>query len=325
MVVEAPSLAHWRTSGLSLLDLREDNEQVYVLTCDRVHIPWSAQKARCHEYPARQVAFGLLCPRDRTKAHAQVDWFLSETIRPQQLPWRHLAFFIVDATDIAAEAHALDLTGAQTPLFPQPRLWSPNALLFELVPVVAGAKAPSNAAVLDLACGSGRDVVYFAEEVLATDTPDLPHRFVGVNDNRMGRKKGLALAACRGVAKAVDFIKMDLRSVGPISQYAWGPLQCIYGCRFLNRRLFAVIRALLPVGGVVGWMQFCAPPDGSPWRWTTPSKISDILKLGELRSHFDDCFEILVDKVVLDSDHGRPMNVFIARKRMRNTTGAFLL
>ncbi|KDO21496.1 hypothetical protein SPRG_12460 [Saprolegnia parasitica CBS 223.65] len=325
MVIEAPSLVYWRTSGLCLLDLREEAEQCYVLTCDRVvPIPWSAQKARCHEYPARQAAFGLLCPRDRSKAQVQVDWFLSETIRVQQLPWRCLAFYIVDSDDTAAEANALGLVGAQTPLFPQPRLWSPNALLFELVPAVVGSKAGPTAAVIDLACGSGRDMVYFAEEVLAVQ-PDLCNRFIGVNDNRSGRKKGLAFASRRGVGKVVDFIKMDLNRVGPFSQHAWGPIQCVYGCRFLNRRLFAVIRALVPVGGVVGWMHFCAPPDGSPWRWAHPSQISDILKLGELRRRFEDCFEILVDTVVPDTDHGRPMNVFVARKRMHPTKGAFLV
>ncbi|OQR82134.1 hypothetical protein ACHHYP_16367 [Achlya hypogyna] len=295
MVKEVTTLAEWRDSAFSLLDLREEAERSYVFSCDRVvHIPWSAQKARCQEYPTRQVVFALLCSSDRATAAAQVDWFLSEQIRTQQLPWTRLAFYIVDSDAICAEAAALGIVGAALTLFPQPRLWSPNALLYDLVPVVLASSAPANSAVLDLACGSGRDIVYFAEEVLAKGSvPGRPQRFIGVDHNCMGRKKALAFADSRGVGNAFEFVKMDLNATAPLTTYDWGPVHCIYGCRFLNRELFPVIPVLLPVGGLFAWMHFCMPPDGSEWRWPHPTKAADILAVGELRKWFASTFGII--------------------------------
>ncbi|OQR88975.1 hypothetical protein THRCLA_09990 [Thraustotheca clavata] len=312
MVQELCTLEEWRASDLVLLDVREEDECSFVLACDRVvHIPWSQQKARSHEYPSRNTAFGVLCPRSYAKAMEQIEWLTSETIHTRQLPWRLLSFYIVDSKDVQEEAIILGLTEKEKKMYPHPRLWSPNALLYSLVPIVIATKTPLDCAIVDLGCGSGRDIMYFAEEMIAKDKK---MRYIGVDHNRNGRKKALDFASRRGIGDAFSFVKMDLNEPELLLNHSFGQVQCFFGCRYLNRSLFPVVQTLLPPNGIFGWMHFCMPPDGSEWRWQHPSKSADILQNRELYELFKSTFEILVDLIEYDTDHGRPMNLFIARK-----------
>jgi hypothetical protein len=254
------------------------------------------------------MIFGILCTSEHVAA--QVDWFTSPIIHTQQLPWQ-LAFYIVDSDVNHADAIRLDLISESSTLFtPNPRLWSPNDLMYHLLPHLAAL--PAATSVVDLGCGSCRDLIYLAED------PNLLLNYVGIDHNKKGRSRALSFAARRGITRPFDFIAMNLRRIQCLDKWARmnGPISCIFGCRFLLRDLFTILPDLVILGGLVAWMHFVYPADGSKWRWEHPRKPSDILSVGELRARFESSsFEILCDTIVVDTDHGRPMQLFIAKKR----------
>ncbi|RHY03346.1 hypothetical protein DYB25_011124 [Aphanomyces astaci] len=193
--------------------------------------------------------------------------------------------------------------------------------MLQLLPIlghVAASTSPSSSVVMDFGCGSGRDIMFLAEEMRAQGVTSW--RFYGVDHNKAGMANTIAFAGRRGVHAAYSFVQMDLRkldAVRGILRKHQNDIKCVFGCRFLHRDLLAVVRDELPVGGVFAWSHFAMPADGRPWTWPHPSKPRDILGRDELVTLFADEFEVLVNVFESDSDHGRPLNQFIAVRRAK--------
>ncbi len=129
---------------------------------------------------------------------------------------------------------------------------------------------------------------------------------------------------------------------------------CIYSIRYLNRKLLSYIantrtveesvvmpdsqsstsgthsppssHLVLPLGTLIAISHFCKPHEGASWKFDHP-KESSVLDRWELRNLFTgssntDCerkfdsqrWEILIDDVIVDGDHGRTLTQFVAKK-----------
>ena len=97
----------------------------------------------------------------------------------------------------------------------------------------------------------------------------------------------------------------------------FGRIRLLYGVRFLIRPLFPLLQKFLEPGAMIAWSHFTLEEDGS-WGYPHPKTTKFILEFNELESLFGekDGFEILVNKHIRDTDHGRPLQIFIARKKV---------
>ncbi|KAH9140573.1 hypothetical protein AeRB84_015200 [Aphanomyces euteiches] len=307
------SLAEWHEEAIHLLDLRELSEQTYTFESPLVvNIPWSEQKNRSNEYPSRATKFALLCPED--KAGEQVEWFMNADLHPTKQPWL-VQFFVVDSDQTRETAERLSLLASSMvpSIYPYPRLWAPNSLMIPLLSMLkASTPFPAGSVVYDLGCGSGRDIMFLAEEMRGSNVS-----FCGVDYNKTGARNTPSFAERRGVADTYTYKLLDLRKqdlVRAMLEQSNHSIVCVYGCRYLNRDLLDVVQSALPVGSLLAWSHFSYPTDGE-WRWQHPSKPSDILQHDELLERFgSNGFEIILNAYETDSDHGRPLNQFIARK-----------
>ena len=149
---------------------------------------------------------------------------------------------------------------------PPPRMFSAAKAVELAVPVLAAA-APRAAdppgAVLfcvDLACGSGRDLTFLAEELRsAPRAGDSPWRFVGVDHHARHGTTLSRIAANRGVGGAVSFVESgDLRRPGVAEAIldriedgrcfedgAGGAVAAVVVCRFLDRGLLSRVASRL--------------------------------------------------------------------------------
>jgi tellurite methyltransferase len=173
-------------------------------------------------------------------------------------------------------------------------LWSPPQWLVEhealLPPPAAGP-------VLDLACGSGRALVWLAEK---------GYRTVGID----WQPEALALARVLADSRDVvcDFQSADLRDTAQVPS---GPWSIVLNFRFLHRELLDSIPALLQPGGValVRTFRQVAGYEGHPHK-------RHRLVTGELLRAFPaaSC-EILAHEEGFDPD-GRPAAGLVARRRL---------
>ncbi|MCP4293793.1 MAG: methyltransferase domain-containing protein [bacterium] len=168
------------------------------------------------------------------------------------LPPRHEAMLVVagqsdQASHIARELEkrgrttvdSLGWAGRQCPAeFKQTgdsknHLWSPPPWLVQYEDWLP---PPSAGPVLDLACGSGRAVVYLAER---------GYRTLGIDWQDEALEMGRTLARSRSVS--CEFISGDLRD---LKQIPAGPWSVILNFRYLERGLLAHLPKMLQPSGV---------------------------------------------------------------------------
>mmetsp|Transcript_26511 Transcript_26511/g.56811 ORF Transcript_26511/g.56811 Transcript_26511/m.56811 type:complete len:398 (+) Transcript_26511:116-1309(+) len=213
--------------------------------------------------------------------------------------------------------------------FPMTRLWQPDPMvetvLFPLLAKVDGSKQQSLSEqsprqVWDLAAGAGRDVAFLAEELLAIDNK---HQLVAV-DHRYNEKETNIVNEFwdrRGITNQTNSIKLNLSH--------WEPLEKAMESAFMKKQVVAMfcvrfwkpdlIKAIartssIDAGVVFGISHFCKPSVGAPWNFDHPSEKT-VLERNQLSKIFEAQWDILHDKIALDSDHGRTMIHFVARRR----------
>lgn len=305
-----------------------------------VSLPIEFLQARSFELPARHIQFDILLDeRDIPKAEAVLLGVRSGVVRKRpQNPWkvRNVLLEVVDSVtsdrDLWKPAEELGLVShhyLKRSTFPLPRLWQPDPMVETvLLPLLLkqqqqGEKQHRSGSkrvqVLDLASGSGRDVVFLAEELAASGCSTC--RVVGI-DHRYNEKETSVVRAFwkrRGVEHQTDSLKLDLSLFETLDQ-SMIPLvdvTAIFCVRFWKAELVRAIATslLLPSGILFGLSHFCKPHPGAPWNFEHPSEKT-VLERDELSDLFcDDTWEILHDEIATDSDHGRTMIHFVAQKR----------
>jgi len=173
-------------------------------------------------------------------------------------------------------------------------LWSPPDWLRDheawLPPAAAGP-------VLDLACGSGRALVWLAQR---------GYRTLGIDWQPEALELGRQLAASQGVS--CQFEAGDLRD---LSQVPSGPFSIILNFRFLQRDLLAMLPGMLQPGGValVRTFRHVDGYEGHPHR-------KHRLDCGELLKAFPAGWcDIIAHEEGFDPD-GRPAAGIVARRKI---------
>lgn len=317
---------------LPLLDVRtqKDFEQQRIQHSSIlvVHSPLEFLRARSFELPARHVEFSLLVGASSNLEDAQT--FLlgpkdskdsQKRKRPQQ-PWKVRNVVVAD-DNFWKQAQDLDISSTSAPIarFPLPRLWQPDCMVRDvLLPLLKDHLALGNSEVVyDLASGAGRDVAFLAEELLASQAKSQTPVKVIALDHRYNAKETNTVTSFferRQVGQATKCVQMDLSK--------WSTLQdsltqkCDVGgffcVRFWKRSLVEELaKAALPKGTLFAISHFCKPYVGAEWNFEHPSEKT-VIERNELRDLFHDSWEVLHDEIAMDSDHGRTMIHFVARR-----------
>ena len=236
------------------------------------------------------------------------------------------------------------------PFLPLPRLWRPDpmieAILLPLLKqqlVKASERAlPGYLEVWDLGSGAGRDVCFLAEELLCfycnkrlwhhDDDMALNHSLpfcVIALDQRYRDSQRHTMEQWmqrRKIEKVTRLERINLQETASIlssihaAQQEGHSLKCLYAVRYWNRSLVEKIagdRTLLSEGTLFAMSHFGKAYRGAAWNHDHP-KEKNVLERNELSEIFaDDDWEILHDKVVQDSDHGRTLIQFVAQKKAK--------
>lgn len=180
-------------------------------------------------------------------------------------------------------------TGATTGYLWEPPLW--------LSRHESWLPPPSLGPVLDLACGSGRAMVWLAERGYQTQ---------GIDRQPEALSLGEELAASRAVD--CEFRSGDLRNLALIPP---GPWAVVLNFRYLQRNLLALVPQMLKPAGVALVQTFRDVPgyQGHP-------HPKHRLSPGELLRFFPtSSFEVLAHESGFDTD-GRPVAGIVARRRV---------
>ncbi|MFA6699667.1 MAG: methyltransferase domain-containing protein [Thiomicrospira sp.] len=257
--------------ALPWLDIRPRSDFERGHFANAVSVPWSVLQQCLNALPAPPAAFNLIA-----KAADLQPACLYLTQKGYQLH----ACVSDDSVQILAGL----------PISSSFKFWRPNGLL-----VQAGAEGwLSGNTALDLGCGGGREAVFLAQQGWQVCAIDNQPRVL---------QCAQYLAKSEGVS--VDWCCADLRDD---AQRPHALFDLILMIRFLNRDLFAYMRAHVRPGGCVLVQTFCEGVE----RFGSPKNPNFILKHGELAKEFA-AFEVIVDKIDVLAD-GRPVASFLARR-----------
>mmetsp|Transcript_33432 Transcript_33432/g.78851 ORF Transcript_33432/g.78851 Transcript_33432/m.78851 type:complete len:395 (-) Transcript_33432:414-1598(-) len=213
--------------------------------------------------------------------------------------------------------------------FPLARLWQPDhmveTVLFPLLVKVGdnNQQSASSQALLevwDLAAGAGRDVAFLAEELLAVEKP---FRIIAV-DHRYNDKETKIVNDFwnrRGIGEQTSSLKLNLSQwktlegamASALTQNRVAAMFCV---RFWKPDLVNAIAKSksMPSGVLFALSHFCKPSLGAPWNFDHPSEKT-VLERSQLHDLFETEWDILHDEIATDSDHGRTMVHFVARRK----------
>ena len=213
--------------------------------------------------------------------------------------------------------------------FPLTRLWQPDPMVENvLFPLLVKAHdnnqgSSSNDAPLevwDLAAGAARDVAFLAEELFAADKS---YQIIAV-DHRYNEKETKIVNDFwdrRGIGNQTSSLKLNLSHWKTLEQAMSSTLTkkqvaAMFCVRFWKPDLVEAIAnsASISSGLLFGLSHFCKPSAGAPWNFDHPSEKT-VLERNQLSNLFQVQWDILCDEIALDSDHGRTMIHFVARRR----------
>jgi tellurite methyltransferase len=245
--------AEQRVAG-AILDVRPEVEFRAGHVSGAVNIPLEELSKRIYELSAPEEP---LCVFDSSEDRARV---AAEILIARQ---RQVSI----VTDPFLDGGGIETGPGRT------RLWRPHGLLVEAVRIARdrwGNLADRSA--LDIACGSGRDSVYLADQGFGVEAWDiLPDAL----------EQCAALARHNGVS--VRTICLDVEhSELPDHEGTFDLVSCFY---FLHRPLWPLVRRLVRPGGLLVYETF-VDPQGE--RFGKPRRPQFILRKNELADTFAD-------------------------------------
>ena len=175
------------------------------------------------------------------------------------------------------------------------RLWQPAKVIQQFINQYSDHCVNKNG--LDLACGSGRDSVYMANNGWS---------MTGVDYSQSALDRLQALAKVN--QQQVNVKKIDLERDTQQLDKLEGQYSAVVVIRYLHRDLFARLRSLIVPKGFIIYQTFLTGCE----QFGSPKNPRFLLKAGELADRFSD-FKIHQDEIEYLSD-GRPTNCFIAQK-----------
>lgn len=232
---------------------------------------------RSCELPPRNLEFAILVPKVHTGAFSRRDGcvvhqlFFSEfssSTKQTRKPWmvKQVLFDNDELWNAADELNLLQNKESASnrlkqPL-KQPRLWNPDPLVTELMPLLKNWLAHEYdnqmGLVYDLGSGAGRDVCYLAEETkefLSLQKCNRSLHFVGVDNHKGSARRCDPFWESRGVTHLTSTCLLDLNRLKKVQEHfvdATRPdaaidhgrrptVLCLYAVRFLNRKLLTYL------------------------------------------------------------------------------------
>jgi hypothetical protein len=285
-----------------------------------VALPKEVLKERSFELPARHVEFSILLrPSDVEEAQEFLLGPKHNARKRPRKPWK-ITNVLLDTPELWKEAKSFGIcqeSHAEDAAFPLPRLWQPDPMVQTVLLPLLKDLPSADGQIWDLASGSARDVAFLAEELLACKNH--PFQVVAL-DHRYNEKETNVVNGFldrRGVAGNTACIKIDLSQWGPVEQaMSTKNVAAVYAVRFWKPELVEALAKsnTLQPGTIFGLSHFCKPHKGATWDFDHPSEKT-VLERNQLHELFQDQWHILHDEIALDSDHGRTMIHFVARRR----------
>jgi hypothetical protein len=296
-------------------------------------------KERSFELPARHLEFSLVC--DDEEMAKNVHAFLGpKPGKSSKQPWKvRYVILANDETWKQAKEFNIYATATTEAIRPLSRLWQPDSMIEHvLLPLLLQRLLQDETInnhcheVWDLASGAGRDVAFLAEALLAAVAANpkkhsTTARVVAI-DHRYNAKETNIVTQFfrrRGVLEATRCIQMDLSSWEIVqdqldkSHTDYSTIVAAFFCvRFWKRGLVHDLAnaSSLQEGTLFAISHFCKPSLGAEWAFDHPSEKT-VLERYELRDLFSESkvnWEILHDEIAMDSDHGRTMIHFLAKR-----------
>jgi hypothetical protein len=347
---------------LPLLDLRSnaESEESHLrlsrkspVNANIVHIPLDEISRRNYELPPRSLEFVVLVPgeyclstvsklllgktpsrKDKSNLRKRQPWMVQYAILASDLSSRDIEAWMSLACKQTYCSGRQDVRAIS--FVPRPRLWQPDPMVESLLlPVLQSeltqriiSDPSSHCEIWDLGAGSGRDVCFLAEQLLARLT--CPNFTVVGYDQRyrnLNTEPCRAFYNRRGLSHVTDSRKIDLTNVNEVvaelDRVVTNSNRIVIGLfavRFWHRPLVEAIAAStssMSSASVFAISQFGRAFDGASWDFEHP-KPKHVLMRPELSNIFQQqgykAWSILHDRVHVDSDHGRPLIQFVAQR-----------
>lgn len=337
------SLSDWLNltkSKSKILDLRCIKEQEKRQLKFSSFIPLEYLEKRSFELPPRHVEFTILLSGNDLD---EVESFLltqqqNGRRRRKPNPW-NVSHVLLDSDEFWSEAHNMGMVSQQAlykesstkhNIRPQVRLWQPDSMVENiLLPLLVKAKNDINnqrsssngsSEVWDLAAGTGRDVAFLAGDLYGTSTD---YKLIAI-DHRYNAKETKIVNdffTRYGVGNQISSLKLNLSSWKTLEQAKSSTLvnnqvAAMFCVRFWKPHLVEGIANSQSISSGIFFAlsHFCKPSTGASWNFDHPSEKT-VLERNQLFDLFKAQWDIIYDEIALDSDHGRTMVHFVARRR----------
>ncbi|KAJ1557454.1 hypothetical protein HK096_007201, partial [Nowakowskiella sp. JEL0078] len=312
---------HLLSSNL-ILDLRSTATYAALRLKNSVCIPYSTLKDRMCELPDKHTPLILLTDSliidlptdiitDPSAFLASRGWTVTHTFYSSPSFW------------VLTAHHKLTTTAALTSTDFARVLYTPLPFLARNITLIEEIVGHNSSTVLDVGCGSGRDLVWLCSRALRGESR-VAWSGVGIDCWEGALRRVKSIAEFHGVGEKVLGVRCVIDKDGVVSGdvsvvESAGPYGLVVGVRVLLRAAFGWVRSMVLDGGLLLWFTFvefgertARMNDGT----VRPGSKEDIVERGELAREFgeDFGFEILYNEIEFLND-GRPMSAFLARKR----------
>lgn len=180
------------------------------------------------------------------------------------------------------------------------QLWQPAPLLVRFVDEIVPQHGIKTGKGLDVACGSGRDTVYFASK---------GWQMTGVDYTEAALQRAQQLASNQQLSIKTECLDLETGQ-DPFAHYAANSFALICVARYLHRPLFPYLKRLLQPQGVLIYQTFMRGCEQTTIG--RPRNPKFLLEAGELARTFAET-HILLDEVEILED-GRPVSAFICQQ-----------
>ena len=330
---------------IASLPLEEVKARSFELPARHVHFSILVEDNDDDSHRHVQTAKQFLLQPDRVAANKNRKfrpWQVDSILVADHVFWREARDMRLIGNQSASESE--DPTSNCTALAPSPRLWDADGMVEKvLLPLlqkeIAGANHPRRRLrIYDMASGAGRDAVFLAEELLHSPMRPSGAQFhVTAIDHRYNPKQSNIVQDFfqrRGVSDCTSVVKANLskwetmRALLLSARKAHGSggagndgddatVDVLYCVRFLVRPAIIDLASCssLREGTIFAISHFCITKDGGVWPFDHPSPET-VLERNEMKDLFmANGWDVLHDEIATDSDHGRTLLHFVARKR----------
>ncbi len=274
------------------LDCRSREQYLQGHLSKAINIPADQLFERMHELPRADEAMTVIC--DKESLVATQTFF-------QDKGYNHIDLKDWDQIQQTLNSNTADHTLIEGEGSAHLRLWEPSALISELI---ANHTLTSIESGLDIACGSGRDLIALAQTGISMH---------GIDYNQGSIDRCLDLANRHAQDVKLTCADIEKEPAALLQYYQAEQFDLIIVFRYLHRELFDDIKTLLKPGGILVYSTFMQGCE----KISRPRNPRFLLAPNELANEFgtNAGFSIITDRIGYLSDD-RPVAEFISKKNL---------